>query len=225
MADQASLDALSGMLAFVSRTPEAARLQARVLLEKYTTLEHVLENSEELLGESDGLGAIGAQLLCNIPALARRLSADSLGERPVIASLSAARPLMDSLYLGKRQEELYLLALNERCELTAVRQILRGTLCEVCLSARLIVEAVLETRAGRIILCHNHPAGNPRFSMADVTTMRHFLPLMARLGVPVVDHVLYADTKIRSMRAEGRIGEPVWAATGSGNISRESWLR
>lgn len=225
MADQAMLEALSGMLAFVNRTPEAARDQACALLESYTTLERVLENSEDLLAETDGLGVIGAQLLCNIPALARRVSADSLGERPVLASLGAMRPLMDSLYLGKRQEELYLLALNERCELTAVRQILRGTLCEVCLSARLIVEAVLETRASRVILCHNHPAGNTRFSMADVTTMRHFLPLMARLGVPVVDHVLYAGTKIRSMRAEGRISEYIWAATGSGNIPRESWLR
>ena len=212
------------MLAFVNRGPEAADEQARALLEKYRTLERVLENSEDLLRGIGGLSSSGALLLSAFPALARRVSAEGLGERPVIARFADLQPLMDALYLGKRQEELYLLSLNRRCELLCARQILKGTLCEVCLSARLVVEAVLETRAELVVLCHNHPAGNPRFSMADVATMRHFLPLMARLGVPVVDHALYAGTRIRSMRAEGRINERVWTATGRGNIPRGSWL-
>ena len=217
-------EALAGMLAFVNRGPEAADEQARALLEKYRTLERVLENSEDLLRGIGGLSSSGALLLSAFPALARRVSAEGLGERPVIARFADLQPLMDALYLGKRQEELYLLSLNRRCELLCARQILKGTLCEVCLSARLVVEAVLETRAELVVLCHNHPAGNPRFSMADVATMRHFLPLMARLGIPVVDHALYAGTIIRSMRAEGRINERVWTATGRGNISRGSWL-
>lgn len=217
-------EALAGMLAFVNRGPEAADEQARALLEKYRTLERVLENSEDLLRGIGGLSSSGALLLSAFPALARRVSAEGLGERPVIARFADLQPLMDALYLGKRQEELYLLSLNRRCELLCARQILKGTLCEVCLSARLVVEAVLETRAELVVLCHNHPAGNPRFSMADVATMRHFLPLMARLGIPVVDHALYAGTRIRSMRAEGRINEHVWTATGRGNISRGSWL-
>lgn len=217
-------EALAGMLAFVNRGPEAADEQARVLLEKYRTLERVLENSEDLLRGIGGLSSSGALLLSAFPALARRVSAEGLGERPVIARFADLQPLMDALYLGKRQEELYLLSLNRRCELLCARQILKGTLCEVCLSARLVVEAVLETRAELVVLCHNHPAGNPRFSMADVATMRHFLPLMARLGIPVVDHALYAGTRIRSMRAEGRINERVWTATGRGNIPRGSWL-
>ena len=217
-------EALAGMLAFVNRGPEAADEQARALLEKYRTLERVLENSEDLLRGIGGLSSSGALLLSAFPALARRVSAEGLGERPVIARIADLQPLMDALYLGKRQEELYLLSLNRRCELLCARQILKGTLCEVCLSARLVVEAVLETRAELVVLCHNHPAGNPRFSMADVATMRHFLPLMARLGIPVVDHALYAGTRIRSMRAEGRINERVWTATGRGNIPRGSWL-
>ena len=217
-------EALAGMLAFVNRGPEAADEQARALLEKYRTLERVLENSEDLLRGIGGLSTSGALLLSAFPALARRVSAEGLGERPVIARFADLQPLMDALYLGKRQEELYLLSLNRRCELLCARQILKGTLCEVCLSARLVVEAVLETRAELVVLCHNHPAGNPRFSMADVATMRHFLPLMARLGIPVVDHALYAGTRIRSMRAEGRINERVWTATGRGNIPRGSWL-
>ena len=217
-------EALAGMLAFVNRGPEAADEQARALLEKYRTLERVLENSEDLLRGIGGLSSSGALLLSAFPALARRVSAEGLGERPVIARFADLQPLMDALYLGKRQEELYLLSLNRRCELLCARQILKGTLCEVCLSARLVVESVLETRAELVVLCHNHPAGNPRFSMADVATMRHFLPLMARLGVPVVDHALYAGTRIRSMRAEGRINERVWTATGRGNIPRGSWL-
>lgn len=217
-------EALAGMLAFVNRGPEAADEQARALLEKYRTLERVLENSEDLLRGIGGLSSSGALLLSAFPALARRVSAEGLGERPVIARFADLQPLMDALYLGKRQEELYLLSLNRRCELLCARQILKGTLCEVCLPARLVVEAVLETRAELVVLCHNHPAGNPRFSMADVATMRHFLPLMARLGIPVVDHALYAGTRIRSMRAEGRINERVWTATGRGNIPRGSWL-
>ena len=217
-------EALAGMLAFVNRGPEAADEQARALLEKYRTLERVLENSEDLLRGIGGLSSSGALLLSAFPALARRVSAEGLGERPVISRFADLQPLMDALYLGKRQEELYLLSLNRRCELLCARQILKGTLCEVCLSARLVVEAVLETRAELVVLCHNHPAGNPRFSMADVATMRHFLPLMARLGIPVVDHALYAGTRIRSMRAEGRISERVWTATGRSNIPRGSWL-
>ena len=48
-------EALAGMLAFVNRGPEAADEQARALLEKYRTLERVLENSEDLLRGIGGL--------------------------------------------------------------------------------------------------------------------------------------------------------------------------
>ena len=68
-------EALAGMLAFVNRGPEAADEQARALLEKYRTLERVLENSEDLLRGIGGLSSSGALLLSAFPALARRVSA------------------------------------------------------------------------------------------------------------------------------------------------------
>lgn len=223
MADHESLEALARVLSFLTRQEETARLQAQRLLEKYCTLERVLENSPELL-EASGLSPIAAQLLCALPALTRRLCAEQMGARPVIDRFDTLRPCLDALYLGKRQEELYLLALNSRRQLIAARQILKGTLCEVSLSARLVVEAVQETRADLIILCHNHPGGSDRFSMADVYTMRQFLRLMIRLRIPVADHVLYAGERRRSMRMGNWISEREWMATGPGNIPRDEWF-
>lgn len=223
MADHESLQALANALSFLTRSQDAAQCTACMLLEKYRTLERVLENSPEML-EDGGLGPIAAQLLCSVPALTRRLCAERMGARPVIDRFEALREYMDSLYLGKRQEELYLLALGSRRQLLSARQILKGTLCEVSLSARLVVEAVQETHASLIILCHNHPGGSDRFSMADVYTMRQFLRLMIRLRIPVVDHVLYAGTRRRSMRMGPWIGEQEWMATGPSNIPRDDWF-
>lgn len=223
MPDLESREALERVLSFVGREGEAAA-QSRALLEKYRTLDRVLEGSEELLRGTGGLSAIGAQLLCAIPGLTRRLCAEEMGERPTVNRFEVLRAYMDSMYLGKRQEELYLLALNDRRQLIDVRQILKGTLCEVSLSARLVVEAVQQTHADLIILCHNHPGGSDRFSMADVHTMRSFLRLMGRLRIPVVDHALYAGPKRRSMRLENWISEREWMATGVRNIPREEWF-
>lgn len=217
--------ALAELLAFALRQEETEDEVTRRLLARYGTLDRVLEHSEESLRETDGLGTGGALLLSSIPALARRVSREEQGVRPVFDRFSALEGYMESLYLGKRQEELYLLALNRRRELLSARRILQGTLCEVCMSARLVVEAVLATRAEMVVLCHNHPGGSIRFSMADVTTMRHFLPLMGRLSIPVVDHALYAGGAVNSMRASNWIAENLWMDTGVDNVSRADWLR
>jgi DNA repair protein RadC len=62
--------------------------------------------------------------------------------------------------------------------------------------------ALLENAKG-IILCHNHPSGNPKPSDADITITRKLKQAGALLEIQVLDHIIVTSSGYKSLGDEG----------------------
>lgn len=62
--------------------------------------------------------------------------------------------------------------------------------------------------ASGVVLFHNHPSGDPEPSPEDIKLTHRLAQAGYIVGVPVIDHVILADTRYFSFRAERLIGPP-----------------
>lgn len=54
-----------------------------------------------------------------------------------------------------------------------------------------------------VILCHNHPSGNPEASIEDIETTKRLVGAGDILGIKVLDHVIIGDGEYISFREKG----------------------
>ena len=66
-------------------------------------------------------------------------------------------------------------------------------------------KAALLANAAAIILCHNHPSGDPSPSVDDVQLTRRLVDAGTLLGVDVLDHIIVGDSRYYSFKEAGRL--------------------
>ena len=96
-------------------------------------------------------------------------------------------------------EELWLLALDGRGQVRAVRCVARGGLHGMGVRAADPLRLALRAAASGFVLVHNHPSGDPCPSKEDVTFTRRVAEAAAVVGVPLLDHVVIARGGFQSV--------------------------
>ena len=79
----------------------------------------------------------------------------------------------------------------------------QGTTSMVELSAREIMNHVLQDKAARAVLAHNHVSGVALPSSADVEATARIFHMLRTVGVELVDHLIFSDGDFVSMRESG----------------------
>jgi DNA repair protein RadC len=108
---------------------------------------------------------------------------------------------------GARQEQFLLLLLDGRHRLIREVAVSMGTLTASLVHPREVFRPALRDSAASIVLIHNHPSGDPTPSAEDRAITRRLVRAGSLLGVPVVDHVVIAETGFTSMREAGDFPE------------------
>lgn len=137
-------------------------------------------------------------------ALHRRLVTPSRGTRPSlrapedIAAVMRPHALLD-------HERLWLLPLDSHCRLIGDSPIVltRGDVDGVDAGPRVVARAAVRLGAVQVVVVHNHPAGDPSPSAADIAVTRRLVAAGRAIDVPLVDHmVLCSDGRWSSIRRE-----------------------
>ena len=106
--------------------------------------------------------------------------------------------------MASRPEEVfYLLCLDSQCRVLYPALLSEGTVKEVYVHPRQVVETVIRHRAASVILAHNHPGGGEEPSQADRGLTRQLVEALATIDVRVLDHVIVAGEKIYSFAEVG----------------------
>lgn len=66
-----------------------------------------------------------------------------------------------------------------------------------------MVKRALAHNAAALILCHNHPSGNPEPSQADIRLTHRLRDALEMIDVRVLDHFIIGDGEPLSMREHG----------------------
>ena len=175
---------------------------AHELIARFGRLSNVLEADPSELLQVKGMGDNAALLLTMMPQLVRYYQMNALGERPVIISVADAKAYCAPLFVGAHEEHIYMVCLNQKGNVLHLSLLQTGTIDEVPLYPRKVVETALRHNAHSVILAHNHPGGVALASQADIETTRNIAAALQAIGIKLSDHLIFAGGVSYSMMSK-----------------------
>ena len=121
-----------------------------------------------------------------------------------LSSPEAAFELFKSCmnFLDNEREHFLMLSLDTKNKLKAVHIISIGSLNMSIVHPREVFYFAIQDRAAAIIVGHNHPSGDPSPSQNDIDITRKLSEGGKILGIDLYDHIVFGDTKFKSMKEE-----------------------
>lgn len=116
-------------------------------------------------------------------------------EAPPLVLNSAADVARTMLAIGARdreREQITVFLLNGAKECLGIETVSQGTAEMTATNPREVFRAAVAANAPAVIVCHNHPDGNPSPSNADMETTASMTNAGAILGIVLYDHVIVA---------------------------------
>lgn len=176
---------------------------AHRLINHFGSFAAVLDAKPEDLQKVKGVGEHTALLLSLLPQVMRRYQQSRAGNESMVHSSAEAGEYLLPYFFGTRNETLYLLCLDAKGKVLSCSFLAEGSLDQVGLNSRQVVETALEHRATSVILAHNHVSGVAVPSESDVTLTLALRPLLKSLGIHLLDHLVIADGDFVSMLESG----------------------
>lgn len=102
-------------------------------------------------------------------------------------------------------EEIWLVTLNSRAQITTKVQISKGGRNQATADITLILKKAIEKNAVGMILCHNHPSGGTRPSIQDDKLTEQLSKAAKLVEIELLDHIIIGDNSYYSYADEGRI--------------------
>lgn len=183
---------------------EAPDEKARVLLERFGSFAGLARaNVEDIHATLPGDSTIA-----NLVLAAQHIVGAGLQET---VNRSTLDPLDENLHnylrlkLSYRREEVLLgLFADAQGKLIEERVLALGDGHSVTASPTAVLRIATTIGAGRIILVHNHPSGNPVAGRTDLRSMEELKARAAALDLSILDHLIIGGTQIFSM-TRGRL--------------------
>lgn len=136
-----------------------------------------------------------AVLLNLMPAIAKRYMSSRWGDKTTLDTPEIAGSYVINLFVNEHIENFYVLCLDTGLRLNHTCLISKGTLDEVSVFTRELVQVVLENRATAVILTHNHPGGTIKPSLSDNAVTTRIRDALQLIDVSVADHIIVAGDK------------------------------
>lgn len=175
---------------------------AHELIAAFGSLNAVLDAHESELMRVKGMGKSAALLLTMMPQLMSRYQMSALGERPVIVTLKDAKNYCAPLFIGASEEHIYMICLDQAGHVLRRTLLHTGTVDQVTLHPRTVVETAIRHSAHAVILTHNHPSGMAEASQADLDITRRISTALYMIGIKLVDHLIFAGGSTFSIMRE-----------------------
>ena len=172
---------------------------AHELAARFGSVAGVFEADEEELMRVPGVGRNAALLLSLMPQLMRYYQTNALGDKPVVMNLRQAYACCAPLFMGARQEHLYMLCLNKSGRVLHAALLHTGTVDQVALYPRIVVQTALRHGAHAVLLAHNHPGGNREPSFSDRRATEDVSAALKLLDIKLIDHLVFSGGNAYSM--------------------------
>lgn len=101
------------------------------------------------------------------------------------------------------QEQLRTLHLNTKSRIISSRLLYQGTVNETHMRVGEVFRHAILDNATAIVVCHNHPSGDPSPSPEDVALTRQLVKAGHLLDIEVTDHIVIGKGKFVSLKERG----------------------
>ena len=163
-----------------------------IVLRTGTKGENVIELSKRLLWE-----------LNEIVNRVRTLK--SQNKEIKISSPRDVSALLINEMANLNQEVFKLILLNTKNIVISTKDIFKGTLNSSVVHPREVFKEAVQRGSANIIVCHNHPSGDPNPSKEDINITIRLKECGRIMGIELLDHIIIGNNKYVSLKEKGII--------------------
>ena len=106
---------------------------------------------------------------------------------------------------GVDREHLVLLTLDTKNKITSISTICIGSLNASVVHPREVFKEAIQRGSASIIVCHNHPSGDPNPSKEDINITLRLKECGKIMGIELLDHIIIGNNKYVSLKEKGII--------------------
>src|SRR5947209_16501414 len=195
------------LLAIILRTGsrgDNALEMANKLLAKDGGLPGLVRADFRELCAEHGMGEAKSAQVKAALEIERRLGTLHVDARYKISTPAEAANLvtLDRAYLDT--EQMRILLLDSKSQLVEKISSYQGTANSSVLRAAEVFRPAIIRNCPGLILCHNHPSGDPTPSPEDITSTRQLVEAGRILDIELVDHIIIGHHRFVSLKARLR---------------------
>lgn len=192
-----------------------------IILRTGTNGENIVSLSTRLLSEFEGLNGLldaGIAEITNIKGIknikaSQILAIGELFKRfNTLRSMSSNRKItspkdiiwmLSNEMVNLKQEVLKLIMLDTKNNIIGIKDVFKGSLNTSIVHPREIFNEAIKKNSASIIICHNHPSGDPTPSKEDINITIRLKEASQILGINLLDHIIIGKEKFVSLKEKG----------------------
>lgn len=178
---------------------------AHRLLDKYGSVQNVLDANEQSLKEVFGINDRGAKMIVGFVRIFDYYMNSKMSKKQQISNWSDIYDTCESLVRFQNREVLYIIALDSSFRLIGQRKLGTGSCSQVASSPNIVCDFINETKAAFIIFTHNHPGGKCKPSVYDEKSNDVFKQVVKVLHAQFIDHIVVGTDGIYSMEFKKKV--------------------
>jgi len=157
------------------------------------------------LKQVKGIGEVKATQVLALAELATRFNSFKSGEEHIVSSPKDVSNYMMRQMKGLKKEYFKLIMLNTKNIIISVKDISIGNLNSSIVHPREVFIEAIKLSSASVILCHNHPSGDPTPSKEDILITKRLKECGTLLGIEVLDHIILGNEAYISLKEKGII--------------------
>lgn len=169
------------------------------LLAKINALEELLHLTEQELDQIGLEKGSATQFIAGMELANRIYSSPSRLPKYIKDPQEAVNFFMPQMRF-KDREIVKCLCLTRKCTVISSETVSIGSLSSSIVHPREVYKTAIRKSAASIILCHNHPSGDPSPSKEDIDITKNIYEAGSVLGIELLDHIIIGDGKWISMK-------------------------
>lgn len=180
-------------------------LSRRILFE-LGGLDGLLDVSFEEASKIRGIKKVKAcQIISMMEIVSRVRTLKSKRDKVRITSAKEVSSLLINEMSNLEQEVFKLILLNTKNVIIGIKDIFKGTLNSSIVHPREIFKEAVQRGSANIIVCHNHPSGDPTPSREDINITLRLKECSKIMGIELLDHIIIGDKSYVSLKEKGII--------------------
>lgn len=175
------------------------------LIKRLKSISGVLDAEMDELEKVDGVGSASSTLIRLVKEFCTKyLEEKMMGQNALATPESVVK--FSRLKIGSlRNEALMLVLVNIKNEVIDFEITGEGSIDNVAIYPRKVVESALKKHASGIILVHNHPSGHSTPSESDIEITNDIINATKTLDIRVLDHIIVSKNGYYSFLKSGLI--------------------
>jgi DNA repair protein RadC len=196
---------LSILLGSGSKNENVLELAKHVMCRSSNNLNELGKLSMKDLMSFHGIGRAKASIILSALEMGKRRRSSEVIQKNQIRNSRDIFELFHSRMSDLNHEECWVLLMNNQHKVIESLRISHGGVSETTVDPKIVLKHALDKLATSIVLCHNHPSGNPNPSACDDNITQKIKSACGMLDIQFTDHVIFSESSYFSYADEGRL--------------------